>query len=206
MTLRVCGRIVIVGLAALILVGRSRAQEAERFPSIVNGGFEEADGQGGPAGWVFPPALEQAGYKLRVERAGALAGEKCAVLDATAIEPGEGKFGNLMQPVDATSFHGKRVRFRAAVRTGELSAEGRAQLWFRVDRAASGGQNRMGAFDNMQDRPIRSDQWEHYEIVGKVDEDAVRIYVGLLVLGQGQAWLDDASLEVGAARWPGAST
>lgn len=72
-------------------------------------------------------------------------------------------FGNVMQSIDATPLRGKRVRFRAAVR-----AEGRAQLWLRVDR--QGGAR--GLFDNMQDRPILSAEWKEYEIEGPVADDA----------------------------------
>lgn len=194
------GRIAIFSVLALaIWAAPSRygaAQNESPTAGIVNGGFEEQDPQGRPAGWVFPSTLEQAGYRLHVETDQPAAGKKCALLDATAIKPSDGMFGNLMQSIDAASFRGKRVRFRAAVKTGELSADGRAQLWFRVDRAAAGGQSKIGAFDNMQDRPIRDGQWKHYEIVGQVEGDAVRIHVGLLVLGKGKAWLDDASLEI----------
>ena len=167
------GRIAVVGWVALIMSGSAvppvsfgALHDETKVPGIVNSGFEEQDDRGGPAGWVFPPMLEKAGYRMRVEAENALAGKKCVLLDATAVEPRGGRFGNLMQSIDATSFRGKQVRFRAAVRTADLSADGRAQLWFRVDRASPDGQNRVGAFDNMQDRPIRGGQWNHYEIVG----------------------------------------
>ena len=163
--------------------------------ALENPGFETQDDQAQPTGWVFPAILQEAGYRLRRDR-DAMVGEYCALLDATSVTSDDRRFGNLMQSIDATPFRGKRVRFKAAVRTGNLSGEGRAQLWFRVDRRPVGGQNRVGAFDNMQDRPIRDSQWKYYEIVGHVDQDAVRIHVGLLVLGGGKAWIDDASLMV----------
>src|SRR5436190_278868 len=126
----------------------SRAAEPRSSlgPGIINGGFEEQNSQGKPTGWLFPLVLENAGYRVALQQDNPFAGKSCLLLDATAIEPSPGKFGNLMQSIDATPFRGKRVRFRAAVRTAELSAEGRAQLWFRVDRAAEGGQNRRGAW------------------------------------------------------------
>lgn len=181
-------------LAALCQEPKNDASPAKT--AIPNGGLEEQTNQGGPTGWIFPAILEQSGYRLSTVTDNPFAGKHCVLLDATAIEPRAGQFGNLMQSIDATSFRGKQVRFRAAVRTDELAGDGRAQLWFRVDRAPSGGQNRLGAFDNMQDRPIRDSQWKYYEIVAKVDDDAQRIHLGLLVLGKGKAWLDDASLEV----------
>ena len=162
MTQQHCTRVDVAGLAALMIATlaavapcQESAQDAAQKSGIANGGFEEQDDRDLPVGWVFPPVLVQAGYRVRVETVSPLVGEKCALLDATTIRPSDRAFGNLMQSIDATEFRGKRVRFRAAVRTAELSAGGRAQLWFRVDRAAAGGQSRIGAFDNMQDHPIR---------------------------------------------------
>jgi C-terminal processing protease CtpA/Prc len=60
----------------------------------------------------------------------------------------------------------------------------------RVDRS----ENRPGFFDNMQDRPIRLGQWEYYEIVGDVEEDAATVNIGMILLGEGKAWLDDVSI------------
>jgi hypothetical protein len=203
---QLCCRIAFVGLVAALWAAPTAcyagAQNETQAAGIANGGFEEQANLGRPVGWNFPPILEKSGYQIRVETENAHEGKKCVLLDATASESNDRAFGNLMQSIDATPFRGKRVRFRAAVRTGELSADGRAQLWFRVDRASANGQNNIGAFDNMQDRPIRDGQWKHYEIVGQVDDDALRINLGLLVLGKGKAWLDDASLEVVSENTP----
>jgi len=59
----------------------------------------------------------------------------------------------------------------------------------RVDRR----ENRTGFFDNMQDRPIRLGEWQYYEIVGDVEEDAATVNIGMILLGGGKAWLDDVS-------------
>lgn len=188
----------LIGLSMAVIAGLcsgARAQEAAT-QGIVNGGFEMQDEKGQPQGWVFPSVVAQAGYRLSLESKQPVAGKRCALLDATTAVLRENMFGNVMQSIDAAPFRGKRVRFRAAVRTGELEGDGRAQLWFRIDRAGPGGQTVIGAFDNMDDRPIRDGKWKHYDIVGQVDADAVRMYVGLLVLGKGKAWLDDATLEV----------
>src|SRR5262249_19135828 len=47
----------------------------------------------------------------------------------------------------------------------------------------------------MGTRPITPGEWQYYEVVGDVDEDAVVINIGLLLLNKGKAWLDDVSLE-----------
>jgi len=53
----------------------------------------------------------------------------------------------------------------------------------RVDRS----ENRVGFFDNMGDRPITLGEWQYYEIVGDVEEDAATVNIGMLLLGKGEA-------------------
>ena len=52
----------------------------------------------------------------------------------------------------------------------------------------------MGFFNNMDDRPIRSADWQYNEIVGDIDDDAIAINIGMMLIGKGKAWLDDVSL------------
>lgn len=118
-------------------------------------------------------------------------GKRSAVIIGIG-KPKPNTFGNLMQSIDATPYRGKSVRFRAAVRTEVSGAGNQAQLWFRVDRA----DNQIGFFDNMQDRPITSKDWAEYEIKGDIAPNAARINFGLLLLGEGKAWLDSVSLEI----------
>ena len=96
-------------------------------------------------------------------------------------------FGTITGNLDALRLRGKHITLRAAVKADSGS---RGQLWLRVDRP--GG--KMGFFDNMEDRPILSRAWNHYEITGKVDSDAVRIMFGCLLNGLGKIWLDDVHM------------
>ena len=182
----------------LAVAGNSQTvQKDDAKPSgLKNGGFEELDAAGLPTGWVFPPQLKAAGYKLATDDSNPLAGKHSGLVDSTGVKEIRNSFGNLMQPLDARPYRGQRVRFRAAVRTAELAEGGRAQLWFRVDRTPSGGRPVVGAFDNMSDRPIRDGEWKRFDIVAQIDDEAEKILLGLLLLGTGKAWIDDATLEV----------
>jgi C-terminal processing protease CtpA/Prc len=95
--------------------------------------------------------------------------------------------GVLTQGIEARSLRGKDIRLIAAVRTRMKGAGQQAQLWMRVDR--EGGA--MGFFDNMNDRPIRAEEWRQYEITGKVDSDATAVFFGAILGGSGRAWFDD---------------
>ncbi|MCE2425852.1 MAG: hypothetical protein J4F45_12285, partial [Pseudomonadales bacterium] len=157
-----------------------------------------------PTGWFAPQVTERSGYTVELsdetansgERSAKIAKVRTATTDAGTPPPGGG-FGNVMQAVDGAPYRGKRVRFSGWVRTEvPLSLpgfpSGQAQAWFRVDRP----ERRMGFFDNMNDRPIRSKDWQRFEIVGDIDADAERINFGLILTGRGKAWLDSVAIDV----------
>lgn len=152
-----------------------------------NLGFELVEPGGLPQSWrVTSPGGGPAspGYTAKLTRENAKQGTYCAELASDGQASG---FGNLMQAFDGTAFRGKRVKFRAAVRS-----EGKGQLWLRVDRQSGD----MGFFDNMGDRPIRDQEWKYYEITADVDPDAERINIGVILVGMGKVWIDDASFQV----------
>ncbi|NIM11031.1 MAG: peptidase S41 [Candidatus Aminicenantes bacterium] len=91
--------------------------------------------------------------------------------------------GVMIQVLDAAPFQGKQVKLRAAVKV----AEGAGHMWLRVDRMNKA----MGFFDNMNDRPVKSNEWNYYEITGPVAEDAQRVVFGCFLQGSGQLWVDD---------------
>jgi Peptidase family S41 len=164
-----------------VLAGAAVAQSG---PTNLN--FEAGESGALPQGWkaTSPGGAPNPGYTARLTAENARQGKYCAEL---AAEGQGGAFGNLMQAFDATAYRGKRVRFRAAVRS-----QGQAQLWFRVDRK----NGVVGFFDNMGDRPIREQEWKYYEITGDVEPDAEKINFGVILVGGGKLWIDDASFQV----------
>ena len=181
--------IVCIGCLAIspnVLAQSSLVHVQNVEPRPVNLDFEQGTLGQVPDGWRCPTTITF-GAELTAEKP--KSGKYAAVLFSKQTTAAGSPFGNLMQGIDATPFRGKRVRFRASVRTeGE---EGRAQLWMRVDRAG----NKRGFFDNMGDRPITASEWREYEIIGDVDEDAEVLNFGMILLGKGKAWLDAAAVE-----------
>ncbi len=182
----------IVVFCCMPLVCQIAAQDPVSTDVLKNAQFEKAADNRTPEGWFFNSA---SGGKVSVDTKEKFAGESSALIDATVSDPeARSVFSNLMQSIDGKPWRGKTVRFRAAVRTEQLDSAAKAQLWFRVDRAKdANGKVQYGAFDNMRDRPIRNDQWKHYEITLKIDDDAERIVIGMFLIGVGKAWIDDAS-------------
>lgn len=196
------GGAISVTLGSLLILGWSQPLAAEKpdqeaapatagQPVLRNGDFEDGGDGVKPKEWIVPPIP---GYKVSLTDADALIGRQSATISGESSA--KGAFGNIAQQVAAEPFRGKRVRFRAGVRTEVKGASNQAQLWLRVDRLKPDGQGAVGAFDNMGDRPITAPQWDYYEIVADVAQDAKQISVGMLLAGQGQAWIDDASFEV----------
>lgn len=187
--------ILLVGLATMMILATTASSQASLVksgvvnPKPANLDLEEGNVGDVPSGWISP--TKSVGYVGEISESNPKTGKRAAVLrslpDAT-IAPRS--FGNIMQAIDATAYRGHLVRFRAAARIVSADDNPRAQLWMRVDRP--GGLR--GFFDNMQDRPIRSDKWSYYDIVGVVDADAENLSVGMIFIGKGSAWLDDVSI------------
>jgi serine/threonine-protein kinase len=98
-------------------------------------------------------------------------------------------FGSLAQSIAADEYRSKRVRFSGWLKTEKADAAG---FWMRVD-----GTQRLFGFDNMMNRPVKgTTDWKIYEVVLDVPAEAVNIFFGTIVSGNGQVWADDLKLEI----------
>ncbi|HEY0158069.1 MAG TPA: S41 family peptidase [Thermoanaerobaculia bacterium] len=159
-------------------------------PAPVNLDFEQGSPGEVPPGWFAPPAL--GGYSAVLTADAPKQGKQSVRVSGASktLENGRPSFGNVMQVVDASAYRGKRVRLRGAVRVEGATAT--AGLWMRVDQT----DGKVGFFDNMDDRPIRSAEWAYYEITGEVAPNAELLNFGMLMQQEGTAWLDDVTLEI----------
>jgi hypothetical protein len=140
-----------------------------------------------PSGWM----LTTPGFEAIVTSDSARQGRQSVRIRSAGKTPGD-HVAVLLRSVDATSFRGRTIRLRGALRIEPKEHPGQVQLWLRVDREG----NRPGFFDNMDDRPVRQRDWSEAEIVGDVAADAKTIVYGLLLHGDGPAWLDDVRLDI----------
>lgn len=141
--------------------------------------FDNAAPGSFPADWI----VTTASYQARVIEGGAEASRQCLQFRGE----GKGETGILLTHLDPAKLRGRMVMFSAKVRTTPGTD---AQLWLRVDRE----RDQDGFFDNMTDRPIKSDTWGGYEITGDVAPDAASIVYGLLIFGPGPVWIDSISI------------
>ncbi len=127
-----------------------------------------------------------AGYELGLDRTTMHGGSASGRI--TTRDSSTKAMGVLTQAIKADAYRGKRIKLRAFVKTRDVEVAG---LWMRVD-----GQGGYLAMDNMMNRPLRgSMDWTAVAIVLDVPQDADAIMYGMLAHG-GDAWIDDASLEV----------
>jgi hypothetical protein len=96
----------------------------------------------------------------------------------------------LAQQFSAQNYLGQRVRFRAFVKTQDVS--GWAGLWMRVDNRAG----RTIAFYNSADKPIKgSTDWQERSVVLDVPQEGAVILFGVNNIGKGQVWIDRLGFE-----------
>lgn len=151
----------------------------------VNLNFNETGPEGKPTGWVW---ITEPGYSIATLDDCRRPNSRCAMVGyQSKSDPRD--FGYVMQSFDATALRGKKVRYRAWLRVDTPSMS-RAQLFVRVDRPSG-----VGFHDYSHDEPIRSRDWAMREIVGKIDPDAVRITIGMMLGGRGSAYIADTEFE-----------
>jgi C-terminal processing protease CtpA/Prc len=171
-------------LLSLFLAGISFAQV-----KVANPGFEAGELGGAPTGWLVPSAVVQAGFAVKLVDQGCYGGARCAMMTGVAKPPID-IFGNLMQTLPSGGYTLRHIRLRAAIRVE--GRQTRAQMWLRLDRA----DNSMAFLDNMNSRPVTSSEWKTYDIETNVAEDVSRIVFGVMLFGDGTAWVDDVSLDI----------
>jgi C-terminal processing protease CtpA/Prc len=194
--LQVCLSCLGITLLCLLPASRPNASAQESLfrsqtvqPHPVNLNFEQGVVGQAPAGWNSPTKIN---YEVELTEEKPKSGRRSALLrSGSGAAAGGSEFGNLMQTFEATPFQGRRVRFRGAVRVEASEQRAHAQLWMRIDRDKS----KIGFFGNTGRPPTVSNEWQYFEIIGDVEEDAVVINIGMILSGKGKAWLDDVSFE-----------
>ncbi len=101
-------------------------------------------------------------------------------------------FATITKYVDAKEYRGKEIKFEAFVKVDAENKKSTGNLWVRVDLE----NKEMGFFNNMAKNPIKANKWKSYEIIGKVNDNALYIYFGCFLSGKGNLWVDDLKLSV----------
>jgi hypothetical protein len=178
--------------ARIEVVGNDVPSTAKRPP--YNPGFEE-----GERGWRLDDRTDRDMNKITTLDWSTAHTGNASLSVATDVFSGTSYSGNLFgagQSFAADEYHGRRLRFSMYVKT---EAEAEAYISIRVSKYMPNGPWRdvLFGYDSMLDRPIaRTTDWQRYEVVIDVPEEANTVGVSFHARGNGRAWFDDAQLEV----------
>ena len=148
-----------------------------------------------PAGWSIaaegsgiPVGQKPADYAVEVDREVTHGGK--AVLSIRSVGEKPEAFRSATQFLKADAYRGKRIRLAGSLKSREVDEF--SGIWLRVD-----GPGGVLGFDNMDHRQVKgTTDWARSEVVLDVPEVAARVAFGVLLMGKGQVWADDLSLEV----------
>jgi hypothetical protein len=173
--------ITMAAVASLLLAAGEPNPGPEDAPPVPGWSFATA-------GSGIPRGQDASEYAAEVDRAITHSGKAAMSMRSIVAKPTT--FRAVTQQIKADTYRGRRVRLAGFLKTRDVVAW--SGLWLRVD----GPDSRL-AFDNMASRPVKGmTDWTRYEVVLDVPEAAVRLAFGPLLVGAGQVWADDLSLDV----------
>jgi len=165
-----------------------------KLSAPANTDFEEGEAGKLPSDWRASPKLRRYDFQIASTEERCYSGKRCiAISRAPGKHYGE-MAGSVGQRLDATAYRGKKIKLRAAVRAELAGAGNLSWLRLNVSKKVFGPQS--AAFDSLDKYPITSAEWRIYEIIADVPQDADSISYGLVLVGDGKAWLDSVSVEV----------
>ena len=128
-----------------------------------------------------------AGYPAAISTDHPNGGSQCGFL-RTDPQSRVRDYGVLSQMIETAPLRGQAIHLRIFARTATES-QGWAAIFYRVDR----GGDQKPLFAN---RRVTSQEWLGYDFEVEVPADAIRMQFGVTLSGDGQVWVDDASLEI----------
>lgn len=171
-------------LIILLVVSVSTSCKAQGKTKEFNFGFENnSSGVELPHNWF----IWGSGYSLRLDSI-----EKHKGKVSLLIEPKDDRsvnsFGCIAYSIPA-NYKGKNIELRAFMKLKNV-VDGPIGLMLRID----GSSNILG-FDNMQQKNIQgTSDWTLYSVKMSYPKNAKTIYIGALLSGTGQLWVDDFQL------------
>lgn len=166
-------------------------RKIEYLPAPANLGFEEDGPAGDPPGWQIPAVLATFDFSATVTTENPRSGKRCLTIRREKGRHYGAAYGYVQQVLEGEAYRGKRVRLRAFVRTRMRDAGGQAHLWLRTRSAGVAHQ----VYAEGSDRPIVTDEWQAVELVADVPDQTQVLGYGLALVGEGQVWIDDVTLE-----------
>jgi hypothetical protein len=100
-------------------------------------------------------------------------------------------WGSTVQLIPVSDVRGKRLMVSGYIKTTDVARY--AEYWVRVD----GADHQVLVYDDMSNRPLSGTaDWRAFAIVIEVPPTATNVFMGLLLNGVGEVWVDDLSVAV----------
>jgi hypothetical protein len=135
---------------------------------------------------TFLPSFRRYDFDIGTTDSQCHSGTRCAVISRAPGEHYGEVAGTLTQSIDATPYRGKQVTLRAATRAQQKGADNRSWVTLSVAKQAAG--RPAVTFEAL--RPVVSSRWKTLQVRAAVPNDAETITFGLVLVGNGKAWLD----------------
>ncbi|MCZ8229877.1 DUF664 domain-containing protein [Flavobacterium sp.] len=100
------------------------------------------------------------------------------------------------QTIDIQTKVKKKFKVVASVKVESTEPKAWAAIWSRVDNKTEG----VGFFDNMGDRPIKSNSWQAYTVEGTIDENSKALNFGGICSYNGKFYFDKFELFIENAK------
>ncbi len=99
-------------------------------------------------------------------------------------------WSSFTQSIEITT--NKRLKFKlsADIKIENIGQVTWGAIWARIDTK----NEEDGFFDNMQDRPVLSSEWQNYEINGYIDQNSASLVFGGLCISNGKFYFDNFEL------------
>jgi len=99
--------------------------------------------------------------------------------------------GAAVQVVEATNLAGKKIKFSAFVKAKPIIPSGRVFLRILPE---TGSKEETNINNVVNSEPIISNKWKEYKIEMDVPRASKNLKIGLILIGDGEAWFDDTRL------------
>ena len=141
-----------------------------------------------PKGWTIA-GTAPGRYDMGIDKGAGVNGKNVATIKS--IQDHVKGFGMLMQNCVPGKYLGKRLRMSGYMKTANVKKW--ACFWFRVDKK---GKEHPDYGKMHRKRISGTAEWQQYEIVLDIPENATNLAYGALLEGTGQIWFDNINFEI----------
>ena len=184
----------VLGLIVIISSNNSYSQSLFQKDNL---NFEKGTVGAEPVSWILPTQLKKMGYSAVITDTNVFEGKYCVRMTnphSSNFTPNEtdDNITTMYQSIDAIPYRLKKIKFRAAARLVQMTADTKGEL-FLITR-----QSKDSVLLNIVDEadPVISKDWQYYEITVDIPANANELRYGFILKSGGVLFLDDVSVDI----------